>query len=256
MKEKKNILIIVLLVVFVILSIYVLINKSNNILYIGSNTKIRIKNNEIKITNKNSKINLTKAKILFNNDFVDGYLKSSKSDINNKVNIYNAYNEDGKVLRFTDDLIAYVGKVNIKIAEPNILEIPLDKDLIIVENFLKTDLGNGITLDYSINYVDYKKVVYDIDKDGDNEYIYSLEVIEGETKSYTYIFIYDDEEYKLVDRRKGKITTADAKKISFFKLIDFNDDGKYELVLRLKNGDYGTNTYKIYEYNDVAKEIK
>lgn len=256
MKDRKNILIIVLFIVLVILTIFVYIKKSKSTIYLGYYTKVTIKDNKINVVKKNSKLNLTKAKIYFNDDFVDGYLKSSKSKQSNGVTLYNAYNEEGTILRFTNDLIAYTGKSSIKIANANILNKPINKDLSIITDFLNGENGNGISLDYSYDYEDYKKIIYDFDNDGENETIYSLDIIEGSTTEYTYVFLVDGEKIELIDSKKGEITKPDLKKISFFNLIDFNGDGKYEIVLKLSTGDYGYNYYKIYSYDNKVKEIE
>lgn len=256
MKDKRNLLILVLFIIFIGLSIFVYINKNSNTVYLGNFTKINLKDNNIEIKNKNNKISLTKAKIYFNKFFINGYLKSDKSDINNKKNIYNAYNENGKILDFNDDLIAYTGNIKINIANYNELNIGLDKDFEVIDNFLLSDDGDGIVLDYSIDYLDYRKIIFDIDNDGIDEFIYSIDILEGETIDYTYVILIDGDQTILVDKRKGKINNANLHKISFFNLIDFNNDNKYEIVLRLKTGDYGNNYYKIYNYNKSVKEIK
>lgn len=256
MKEKKNLIIIVLLIVFVLLNIYVYINKNKDIVYIGSTTKIEVNKDEIKVINKNKKLNLTKARIYFNKDFIEGYIKSDKGEINNKEITYNAYDNDGVRLHFIDDLIAIVGDTKIKVADVNISDLSLSNDSEIIDNFLKSDDGNGITLDYSISFLDYKKAIYDIDNDGENEYIYSIDVLEEDKIDYSYVFIYDNNEYKLIDSEKGDVDNVNLNKISFFNLIDFNNDNKYEIVLKHKTGTYGSNCYKVYSYNDEIKEIK
>lgn len=256
MKEIKNVLIIVLFVIFLVLFGLILLNRTTNIVYIGNYTKVKIKNDKITIINKNSKVNLTKAKIYFNRDFVDGYIKSNKANIDNKANIYDVYNESGNSLRPAGDIIAYTGKNKIKIANINVVTLELKDDLDLISGFLASDNGNGIELDFSIEYKDYKRVAYDIDKDGDKEYIYSLEVLEGGSETYTYVFLVDDGEIQVINSMKGESNNVKLKKVSFFNLIDFDGDDKYEIVLRVKDGDYGYNKYRIYSYDSQIKEIK
>ena len=256
MREKRNILIIILLIIFIILNFSVYLINKKNVIYLGSITKIEVKNNNIKIYNEKSKLNLIKAKIYFNGSFINGYLKSDRGNINNKAILYKAYNESGTSLRFTEDLIAYTGKAKINISDANVITNILDGDKEIISNFLRSDYGDGIGLDFSLDYKEYKKVIYDIDNDGDKEYLYSLNLIEENKTSYSYVFIIDDDELKVINSKKGDITDQKYDVISFFKLIDFNDDGKYEIVLRLKNGEYGDNVYKIYNYDGEISEIK
>lgn len=256
MKDKRNIVIIILLIIFVLLSIYVYIDKSINIIYLGNYTKITSKNGKIDITNKNNKINLTKAKIYFNGDFIKGYIKSDKSDINNKTIIYNAYNEDGKILRFSDDLIAYTGDEKIKVADANILDILLESDYNLLIDFVNNKSDYEIETDYDIEFKNFKKVIYDLDDDGQLEYLYSFELDEGTELAYTCVFIIDGDEYKIVESTSGELYDVNLNRISFFNLIDFNNDNKYEVVLRLKTGDYENNIYKIYNYDDKIVEIK
>jgi len=181
---------------------------------------------------------------------------SNKSSLNNNVIVYDAYNIDGTILRFTDDLIAYTGDLKIAKANYNLLDLPLDEDYNIITQYLLSENGNDITLDYSIDYIDYKKVIFDIDKDGVNEYIYSIQLVEEGTTYYSYVFLVDEGATKKIYNCKGKLEKPDTKKVSFFDLIDFNDDGNYEIVIKIKDGEYGYSIYKLYTYDNDIKEIK
>lgn len=257
MKERKNLIILILIGLFIILSIFLYFKKTaSNVIYIGNFTKVTVKKSNIKIDNKNTKLGLTESKIYFNKEFVDGYIRTSKEKINNGVNIYTAYNKNGDVLRFNDDLISYTGNSNIKVAEPNVLELMLDDDFNIINDYLTKETDNEDVSEIQMVFDSYKKVIFDIDNDGEDEYIYSVDVVESGSTNYTYVFIVDNGEIIKIDSRSGSALKADVERVSFFKLIDFNDDGKYEIVIRLKKGDYGASTYKIYNYSKKIKEIK
>lgn len=256
MKKINNIVILILLLIFIAFDLYIVLLNKTSVVYLGNYTKINIKNKNISITYKNKKINSTKAKIYFNNDFIDGYIMSNKSKLNNNAIVYDAYNSDGTILRFTDDLIAYTGNLKIEKANYNLLDLPLEGDFDIITQYLSSENGNGITLDYSIDYVDYKKVIYDLDNDGENEYIYSIQVVEEGITNYSYVFLVDEGETKKIYSCKGKIEEPKTKKVSFFDLIDFNDDGNYEIVIKIKDGEYGNSIYKLYTYDKDIKEIK
>jgi|GEM_PF-2357180 len=254
MRDRRNLIVAVLLVLFVILSFVIYIfNNNKGTVYIGDVTKLEIKKGKIAINKKQKKLNLTQAKIYFNGSFINGYLKSDKGDINNKAILYEAYNEDGVILRFTDDLLAYTGNVNIKVADINMLDIMADDDSTIVFDFFKS-IGGGDN--HSVDILDYKKIVYDLDNDGKLEYIYSVDILEEGTTDTSFVFICDGNEKKLINKKTGEIDNVDLKKVSFFNLIDLNEDNKYEIVIRVKNGEYGSNSYKIYNYDGNLKEIK
>lgn len=254
MKDRKNIIIVILLITFIVLNIVIyLFNYKKSIIYIGDTTKVEVKNGNIKINKNSNKLNLMQAKIYFNGSFINGYLKSDNGDINNKAVLYEAYNSDGVILRFTDDLLAYTGNVDLKVANTNILDIMTSNDEDVVNNFFQS-IGGGNN--HSVDILDYKKIVFDLDNDGENEYIYSLDILEEGTDDISFVFICDGTETELISKKSGEINNVDLKKVSFFNLIDFNEDNKYEIVIRVKNGEYGSNTYKIYNYDGKLKEIK
>ena len=256
MKKNKIYIIVLLIIIFLLFDIFVHLNINENVIYIGNTTKVIVKDEKITINNKNTNLKLMKSKIYFNKEFIDGYIKSSKSKMNNGVTIYDAYNLNGQLLRFNDDLIAYTGKNNIKIADCNSSDFISTEDDKYIADFLLSEFGNGISLDVPLSYDYYKKIIYDIDNDGDDEYIYSLDIIESGVSDYSYVFIVDDEEKILVSRKKGDIKDSNLPRVFFFNLIDFNNDNNYEIVLRYKNGEYGKNIYKIYNYNGEISEIK
>lgn len=252
MKDNRMKLIVVLLVIFICMSLFVTFKKSGNIAYIGSNTKILITKDGFTIKNDSKKLNLTKAKIYFNGDFIDGYLKSDVS--NNKV-VYNAYDQNGNILRFNDALIAYTGNKEIKVAHLSKLELMEEKDVNNIAKYLYSDEAKLNLFDYSIDYNNYEKYIYDIDNDGDKEIIYNIDISVADDKNYTFVLLYDNDEIKVVDKESGNVG-PETKKISFTNLIDFNNDGIYEIIIKEKQDEYVNAVYKLYNYDSKVNEIK
>lgn len=257
MKERKNIIILVLIILFVILSIFLYFKKTrSDVIYIGNYTKVTVKKGTIKIDNKNEKIGITEANIYFNNEFVNGYIRSSKEKVNNNINIYTAYNKKGSVLRFNDDLIAYTGDAKIKVANPNRLSLLLDDDLNKVSTYLYGLTGNTEGGDFELSFNSFEKIIYDIDNDGDDEYIYSVDANAYEKQNYSFVVIEDNGEFIPIIKKSGEAMKTDLVRVSFFSLIDFDNDGKYEIVVKIKEGDYGASKYKIFNYDEKIEEIK
>lgn len=237
--KKTKALIIFLIITYFIISIYFVFIKKDNIIYLGSSTKVKIKGDNIIITENNETSYIKKAKVYFNEEFIDGYIRSVYEDYNDSKS-YQILDKNFNLLNSTDGLIAYTGKMNIKVANIEKKASVTDaekKELeeISVENNLEGSLS------------DFIKVEYNLDNDKEKEVIYSYTVSNVE-KTSTITIITDDEDYEVIDMQSGNPLSPGLKRSYFYKLIDFEGDNSYEIVLYQSNGDDAKGQYKIYKY--------
>lgn len=247
MKKNKT-LIIVLIITYFLISIYFVFIKKDNTIYLGSSTKIKIKNNNIIMTKENKQISMQKAKVYFDGEFIDGYIRSIYEDYNNS-NSFQVLDNNFNLLNSNEGLIAYTGNKKIEIA--NVQKVTTIKEeektklkSIADENGIEGTLSNFIKIEYNL----------DSDKEKEIIYSYKLSNIEKDT---TITIIKDKEDYEIIDIESGRPESPGLKQSYFYKLIDFNNDNTYEIVLFQSNGDDSDGEYKIYSYtNGTVINIK
>lgn len=249
-KNKKIILYAVTFLVVFYIVVTIVLNlptgkKYKNTVFIGNYTKISVNNNKFDLYYKDEEAAKQKVKIYFKNKFVDGYIYSEKVDFDNEQYnfvVYNTYNEflspDGELLAYTNDL-------SIKVKETTESE---SKNLSDIEDFLdyeKIKYDSPVEVDYiRINSIDY-------DDDGTDEKIYSVGLRVGEEGTgnyYSYVYFKKNDNYIMIDQQKTDYN-PDYKRLSFYKIIDFNDDDNYEFVIRKIMSEYGPNYYELYNFN-------
>lgn len=247
LKDKKIIIVIVILILvyFTCLLPFKFFNKNELTVYLGSLTKVTVNNGEISVNDENSKINLQKVNIIFNKMVMDAYIRSEEGTFDNGEYVYSATNEANEAYVLTDGLIAFTGKDDLKVIGVNGETLMNDEDKNIIKEFMNK-------MDYSGDVETSLKYEYDINSNGKKEKIYNLKVNIGDDSYYTICFINDGEKSLLLNNEQDG---AYGKYTSFYKLIDFNSDGIYEIVLYNYNGNNSLSSYKIYEYNNGLTEL-
>ena len=258
-KNKKGILILVISLVatYLLINIIYLIpsgKKYSNTVFLGSSTKVNVKGNTIKVYNEDRKLSKQKAKVYFKKKFVDGYILSEKTDSSNGSNVIYATNEKNHNIVTSGVFIVHTPDISIKIKDTDPYE---SKDLTDIYELAKVNniaIGDYFDLDYQ------EITNVDIDADGKDEYIYSVGLIkssgvaeeDGETLEDTYdsfVFVKKDNEYFLIDRAESDGDSVTYIKLSFEKLIDFNNDDDYEFVIEKMMSEYGPYNYELYNFN-------
>ena len=243
-KDKKRLLILVvfLVVLYGLISIIISIfSEYKNIIFIGSSTKVSVKNGNINIYRDNAKLIKQKVKIYFKDEFIDAYISSQKSENAGIENLYVAYNENGARLIPEKELIAHTDDISIKFKNITTKE---SDSLSEIYNFAKS---NNISIKESTN-LDYLEISnFDYDDDGKDEYIYSFGLIE-DSDYESYIIMKKDNNYILIDSEKSSYD-VDYKRFYFLGLIDFNNDGDYEFVIRKLMSEYGPDYYELYNFD-------
>lgn len=258
LKNKKGLLILIfslIIIYFVINIIYVLPSgkKFKNTVFLGDITKVKISNNKLEIIDENTKIRPQEVKIYFKNKFIDASISTIAASDGIKYS-YIASNNEGKNYITGSVLIAHTPDISIKIKETDYYE---SKDLTDIYELAKSDnisIGDYFGLDYQ------EISSADVDEDGKVEYIYSVGLtkssgaVEEDDEAYedvydSFVFIKKDNKYFLIDRIESDGDPVTYTKLSFAKLIDFNNDGEYEFVIEKMMSEYGLYNYELYNFD-------
>lgn len=245
-KNKKGILLLVVLfiVIYIIISILISIPKGKkykNTVFIGSNTKVNINNGIITVNNDNSELIKQKVKTFFKKDFIDGYISSETGDTYGVV--YNVYDLDGNILLPDSSVIAHTLDISIKVKDSNAFE---SRELDDIYSFAKS---SNITLPSDIQ-LDYLNITtFDLYDDGNEESIYSFGLIEDQTEYSSFVYLKKDNKYYLIDREESNYDGVSNVRLHFLKLIDFNNDGNYEFVVEKMMSEYGPYYYELFNFD-------
>ena len=226
--------------------------KKNNLYIIDSSgIKIKLENGKWNNITELKDYNLKKFNI-YENDSLLGEYKVIYS------NRFHLYDDFGKEKEYSGNIFAYRGKAKLEVISiPEFNEISeLDKSII-----SKALVENNLSSNYQFNLK--QKVSYDIDNDGEEEIIYSLNNYYIENNDnynpFSIIFMYDNNEIKVIV--KDVVTDNNVYKHPLYeikKLLDVKMDGKYELMysqMYFSNPDSECATLYNINKNKVIKNL-
>lgn len=250
-KNKKILLLLIGILILIYMAITIIPNifsekKYSNTAFIGDYTKIYIKNKGIEVRNDNVEIATQRVKVLFKNKLIDGIITSEKTDFDQIDYHYIAYNNEGVYLSPNSALLAFTTDLSIKIKEKtsyNSKNIEEVYDLF--QDNKNIDLDN-IELDY-LNISSF-----DLTNDGKEESVYSVGLInrnENDSSYYSYVFMKTEDKNILIDKEESKYDGVSNIKLSLYNLIDFNNDGNYEFVVKKSMSEYGPDYYELYNFD-------
>lgn len=257
LNNKKGILILVisLVAIYLLIALISVIptgKKYNNIVFLGSSTKVTVEDGKISVYNEDKKISKQKVKIYFNHSFVDGYIASEQGESSGTENVYYCYNSNGDTLISDSMLIASTldKKLDVKEGKTQELKgIKYIQDLLSFTNIASDD-DKEIELDYG-------KIAYiDIDDDGIEDNIYSVgliseSIVDGDQDYISYVYLKkgNSNDYILILKSEASYDGISNQRLSFEKMIDFNGDGNYEFVVEKMMGEYGPFYYELYNFD-------
>jgi hypothetical protein len=246
-KNKKGILIIVISLVIVYFAIclfqYISNTRYKKTVFLGASTKVSINDGKIKVKNDNSKIDNLKVKVYFNKEFINGIINSFKDDSDDVNNSYMVSNENGERLALDTILVAHTRDISIKIKEPDTRSINDSEEIYKFAN------ANNISLPSSIEIVYMNVKTIDVDEDGDLENIYSVGFVKENNEFESIVFLKKENKYILITNKTTEYDVFKNEKLSFYKLIDFNNDNDYEFVVNRRMSEYGPDYYELYNFD-------
>ena len=236
---KKRIIIMCgfIILYFVIILLFDFLDNTSKIVYIGDYTRVFV-DNGIRVTNDGENCFNKKVKYYFNSNDYYGYMTSVGKIGTNDYHL-EVINNNGKIVKFNEDLIAYTPNLDIKLEKPEDM-ILTSEDFKILTKFLNDN-------NYDSNIVSSYKNRIDLDNDGNLEEVYSICV--GDNYNSLIIFKSEDT-ITLIDSIISDSDIDNSERdIMLYAFIDFDSDDKYEIVIREDNGDNQPNYYNIYTYD-------
>ena len=243
----KKLMIVLIILYLAISVIFTFIFNNKKIVYIGDYTKIYINDNKILKKNTNTLSNI-EVKYYFNGQLKNGYLFSEKLDYDN-TNYLKVVSENNEKIQFNDGLIAMTKDVNIDIIEPKQSNVSSDE----IDNIKNYLVKNNMNYDLKELY----KYSFDIDKNGIIDEIYSSNLHVDEEHNLFVILIKTNNDIQTIDSSLFESGAPNSRKISLFKFIKFDDNQKYNIIIKEDNGDDQPTYYNVYSYdNGKLNQIK
>lgn len=176
-----------------------------------------------------------------NNNFVGSYsIEYDNKELYHDSNM-NEYKPNG-------DIVGLFGNIDFEFKPIEEIAFSLN-DRIIINNALKE---NNITSKIIGNY---KKYQADVDNDQEMETIYSIDNASassyGESKSYAFIFTYENEKINYIYKYEGDINNkSNMCSPKFRNLIDINKDNKNEIFISCAyNDNENKSCMEIYQFS-------
>ena len=175
-----------------------------------------------------------KAKIILNN--------------NNENEWYQIYDLDYEKL-YPYQLIAYKGNINMEgSTKTSDEETELD-----ISNISKIEKENDLNVEKN----EYKKIVFDMDNDGNSEIVYYIDYIDIKTNMYCYcIYLYKDNSLLSISTKNYSLEQLTySEKYDLAGVIDIDLDGKKEILLSSNNGDDTPVYYHFFKYDSKSNSV-
>lgn len=247
----KKVICIFIVFIFSILNIFVIIiNEYNkNIAIFGNTTIVYYKNNKInkiKYTDElNNKYNYETFNVLFDNEFVKAKLIINNDNENEWYQIYNKNYEK----LYPNQLIAYKGNIEMK----GSIKTSDEKTELDTLNISKISKEVG----FDSEPYEYKKIVFDINNDGDSEIIYYINYVDLKSKMYYYcIYLYENNSLLPINTKSYTLEQiTNSEKYDLVGVIDIDLDGEKEIILSSNSGDDTPIYYHFFKYDVGSNSI-
>ena len=248
MKKRVGIILIfILLVLYVFISI--IFYSTKNVAIFGKTTIVYYKNNKIDKIKYYDKIKNKYSYELFNVLIDDKFVKAKIILNNNNENEwYQIYDLDYEKL-YPYQLIAYKGNINMEgSTKTSDEETELD-----ISNISKIEKENDLNVEKN----EYKKIIFDMDNDGNSEIVYYIDYIDIKTNMYCYcIYLYKDNSLLSISTKNYSLEQLTySEKYDLAGVIDIDLDGKKEILLSSNNGDDTPVYYHFFKYDSKSNSV-
>lgn len=226
-KKRLTIILSIILFILIIVGIIVIINipkKYKKTIFLGRNTKVSLKDNNLIITTDDEKVKKQNAFIYYNNYVIEGYILTEEEGSSSYKNNLHAYDMKNRYLVFDPALVAYTKDLNIKFIN---LNNELIDDFAIIEDYFEI---NDIDIsDAEIDYIIDSK--FDIDKDGKDKHIYSIGYIIDDNQYYSLVIMKQDNKYYLLSQEISDYSYMEGNKLELTCIMDYDNDNNYEYII-------------------------
>lgn len=247
----KRLISIIIIFIFSILNILVMFinNYNKNIAIFGNTTIVYYKNNKINkikyVDKLKNKYNYEQFNFLIDDNFTKAKLVLNNNDENEW---YQIYDQDFTKL-YTRRLIAYKGNIEME----GSLKTSDEETELDTLNVSKIEKENDISLEKS----EYKKVVSDIDNDGNLETLYYINYVDVKMNMYyCCIYLYKDNSLLSISTKNYSLEQLTySEKYDLAGVIDIDLDGKKEILLSSNNGDDTPVYYHFFKYDSKSNSV-
>lgn len=247
----KRLISIIIIFIFSILNILVMFinNYNKNIAIFGNTTIVYYKNNKINkikyVDKLKNKYNYEQFNFLIDDNFTKAKLVLNNNEENEW---YQIYDQDFTKL-YTRRLIAYKGNIEME----GSLKTSDEETELDTLNVSKIEKENDISLEKS----EYKKVVSDIDNDGNLETLYYINYVDVKMNMYyCCIYLYKDNSLLSISTKNYSLEQLTySEKYDLAGVIDIDLDGKKEILLSSNNGDDTPVYYHFFKYDSKSNSV-
>lgn len=247
----KRLISIIIIFIFSILNILVMFinNYNKNIAIFGNTTIVYYKNNKINkikyVDKLKNKYNYEQFNFLIDDNFTKAKLVLNNNEENEW---YQIYDQDFTKL-YTRRLIAYKGNIEME----GSLKTSDEETELDTLNVSKIEKENDISLEKS----EYKKIVFDMDNDGNSEIVYYIDYIDIKTNMYCYcIYLYKDNSLLSISTKNYSLEQiTNSEKYDLVGVIDIDLDGEKEIILSSNNGDDTPVYYHFFKYDSKSNSV-
>lgn len=247
----KRLISIIIIFIFSILNILVMFinNYNKNIVIFGNTTIVYYKNNKINkikyVDKLKNKYNYEQFNFLIDDNFTKAKLVLNNNDENEW---YQIYDQDFTKL-YTRRLIAYKGNIEME----GSLKTSDEETELDTLNVSKIEKENDISLEKS----EYKKIVSDIDNDGNLETLYYINYVDVKMNMYyCCIYLYKDNSLLSISTKNYNLEQLiSSEKYDLVGVIDIDLDGKKEIILSSNNGDDTPVYYHFFKYDSKSNSV-
>lgn len=247
----KRLISIIIIFIFSILNILVMFinNYNKNIAIFGNTTIVYYKNNKINkikyVDKLKNKYNYEQFNFLVDDNFTKAKLVLNNNDENEW---YQIYDQDFTKL-YTRCLIAYKGNIEME----GSLKTSDEETELDTLNVSKIEKENDISLEKS----EYKKIVSDIDNDGNLETLYYINYVDVKMNMYyCCIYLYKDNSLLSISTKNYNLEQlTSSERYDLVGVIDIDLDGKKEIILSSNNGDDTPVYYHFFKYDSKSNSV-
>lgn len=247
----KRLISIIIIFIFSILNILVMFinNYNKNIAIFGNTTIVYYKNNKINkikyVDKLKNKYNYEQFNFLIDDNFTKAKLVLNNNEENEW---YQIYDQDFTKL-YTRRLIAYKGNIEME----GSLKTSDEETELDTSNVSKIEKENDISLEKS----EYKKIVSDIDNDGNLETLYYINYVDVKMNMYyCCIYLYKDNSLLSISTKNYNLEQlTSSERYDLVGVIDIDLDGKKEIILSSNNGDDTPVYYHFFKYDSKSNSV-
>lgn len=246
--SNKKVLIGIIAIVAVIVGIGLIMflpKKSKPLektVFISTNDRLTISGDKMSGSSEDVKVKKQKVKVYYDNQIIDGYVKTEKDSSMDLDNVLFVYDENNNLLDIDKLVFSYTSDLTPNIKGVRFEDIDSLGDIMrpLIDSYIDIEISSAV-LDYCI------AGVFDLDDDQKPEYIYSMGLLyEGDSYTSVVLMEKDGKSY-IIDNQKSN--EKETTRLSLLTITDFNNDGLFEFAIAESYDDSSPDNYSFYNFD-------